>query len=162
MTGSNAQLYNGLILLSTFFGCRLVWGTYQTTQVFQDVWKALQVSSVPDSHFPSTYGSHNATASDPTFNQSKDATAEIMRFAGPQLVPLWLAVTYLSANVVLTGLNFFWFKKMIDAVRKRFQKPRLETVKEEKDKKGVPSIRVDEKGYTVLSVAETKVRRRQG
>ncbi len=45
---------------------------------------------------------------------------EVMRFAGEQQVPMWLAWLYLGANVALTGLNWWWFEKMISAVRKRF------------------------------------------
>ena len=45
---------------------------------------------------------------------------EIMRFAGERELPIWLACTYLASNVVLNSLNFFWFGKMIEALRKRF------------------------------------------
>lgn len=119
MTGSRAQLYNGLALLATFFGCRLVWGPYQTMRVFFDVWKALRTGSVPSS-LSGDYKPDPAVNA--TILPSTDATAEAMRFAGPQLVPLWLALTYLAANIVLTSLNLWWFTKMIDAVRKRFTK----------------------------------------
>ena len=42
MTGSTAQLINGIILISTFGGCRLIWGTYQSFRMYQDVWLALK------------------------------------------------------------------------------------------------------------------------
>ena len=35
---------------------------------------------------------------------------------------MWLAMTYLGSNVVLNSLNFYWFGKMIETVRKRFDK----------------------------------------
>ncbi len=54
--------------------------------------------------------------------------AEIMRFAGDYAMPAWLAVVYLSSNIVLNTLNFYWFGKMIETIRKRFA--------ESKDKKG--------------------------
>ncbi len=54
--------------------------------------------------------------------------AEIMRFAGEYAMPTWLAVVYLSSNIVLNTLNFYWFGKMIETIRKRFA--------ESKDKKG--------------------------
>lgn len=42
MTGTTAQLINGIALI-TAFGCsRLVWGTYQSVRMFQDVWRAIQ------------------------------------------------------------------------------------------------------------------------
>lgn len=34
--------------------------------------------------------------------------------------PVWAAISYLSSNVTLMFLNFYWFYKMIGAVRKRF------------------------------------------
>ena len=52
---------------------------------------------------------------------SIDGATEVMRFAGDGTVPIWLAFTYLGANVTLNALNFYWFGKMIETVRKRFQ-----------------------------------------
>ncbi|KAJ8114514.1 hypothetical protein OPT61_g3625 [Boeremia exigua] len=40
-TGSKLQLYNGIALLFTFFACRVVWGTYQSTMIYSDIYKAL-------------------------------------------------------------------------------------------------------------------------
>ncbi|PHH68777.1 hypothetical protein CDD82_288 [Ophiocordyceps australis] len=98
MTGSNAQLYNGIALLFTFFSCRLVYGTYQSVRVFRDIWPA--VNSHPS---PGLRGS------------------PIMAFASEKsTVPLWLAVIYLVSNLTLNSLNFYWFVMMIRAVRKRF------------------------------------------
>ena len=51
-----------------------------------------------------------------------------MRFAGYYDMPVWLAVVYLSSNVVLNTLNFYWFGKMIETIKKRFV--------ESRDKKG--------------------------
>ena len=51
-----------------------------------------------------------------------------MRFAGDYDMPAWLAVVYLSSNVVLNTLNFYWFGKMIETIKKRFA--------ESRDKKG--------------------------
>lgn len=39
-------------------------------------------------------------------------------------IPWWLALSYLVSNLTLNGLNFYWFAKMIRAIRKRFQPPR--------------------------------------
>jgi hypothetical protein len=115
MTGSRPQLYNGVLLLVTFFACRLVWGTYQSIRVYQDVWAAL--------HHPGTL-----LATDPgvvaATEKSVDAGVGMMRFAGDRTVPIWLACMYLGSNVVLNTLNFYWFGKMIETVKKRFQPPR--------------------------------------
>ena len=43
-----------------------------------------------------------------------------MRYAGKMFVPAWLAAVYLSSNIVLNSLNFYWFGKMIETIKKRF------------------------------------------
>lgn len=106
MTGSRAQWYNGIILLASFFSCRLLWGTYQSLLVYQDVWAGLHHAGFPTSE----------RADDP-------AAADVMRFAKEGSVPVWLACTYLGSNVVLNTLNFYWFGKMIETVKKRFRSP---------------------------------------
>ena len=45
---------------------------------------------------------------------------ETMRYAGKMYVPMWLACVYLGSNVVLNSLNFYWFGKMIETIKKRF------------------------------------------
>ena len=85
LTGSRAQLLNGIALLTSFGGSRLVWGTYQSVNMYRDMWQAY---STP----------------------------------GENPVPGWLAVAYVVSNTMLSGLNFFWFSKMIKAIRKRFDK----------------------------------------
>jgi len=40
MTGSRAQLVNGLVLVTTFGCSRLLWGTYQSVCMYADLWKA--------------------------------------------------------------------------------------------------------------------------
>lgn len=48
---------------------------------------------------------------------------EVMRYAGNKDVPLWLAALYIISNSTLTLLNVYWFGKMIETIRKRFDKP---------------------------------------
>ena len=43
-----------------------------------------------------------------------------MQYAGEYFVPTWLAVVYLGANIVLNSLNFYWYGKMIETIKKRF------------------------------------------
>ena len=112
MTGSKAQLYNGITLLAVFFCCRLVWGTYQSVRVYQDVWAAIQS---PGAHLVAVANDTAAVI------PSDDKNLEIMRFSHDGVVPVWLAASYLLSNVVLNTLNFYWFGKMIETVRKRFQ-----------------------------------------
>lgn len=114
--------------------------------VYQDVWSAmhlnstvpgyLDVSNIPNPAAPIfvprngelCLGQESCVA----------AQAEVMRFAGAgtKTVPLWLAGTYLVSNVFLNTLNFYWFGKMIDTVRKRF----TEEPGPEKDVKRRPSM----------------------
>ncbi|KAM0437393.1 hypothetical protein ACHAPT_001755 [Fusarium lateritium] len=99
MTGTRAQLYNGLMLLFTFFSCRLVYGTYSSFRVFRDVWAG--INAHPD---------------------VETLTAPIMSFAHQDsTVPVWLGAAYLASNITLNSLNFYWFFMMIRAVRKRFE-----------------------------------------
>lgn len=42
------------------------------------------------------------------------------KYADDYMVPMWLAVVYLGCNIVLNTLNFYWFGKMIETIKKRF------------------------------------------
>lgn len=100
LTGSKPQLYNGLLLIFTFFSCRIVWGPIQSFRVFRDVLDAYK-------------------------NPPRTLEEGVP-------VPLWLALVYLGSNAVLNFLNYYWFGRMIDAVRKRFAAPRsVKKVKKE-------------------------------
>ncbi|EFY84865.1 DUF887 domain protein [Metarhizium acridum CQMa 102] len=99
MTGSKAQLYNGFLLLFSFFSCRLIYGTYQSVMVFRDIWGAISRHPSPSSLQLMT-----------------------MQFATDvSTIPPWLGAVYLASNLTLNGLNFYWFVMMIKAVRKRFE-----------------------------------------
>lgn len=115
MTGSKPQLYNGIALLATFFLCRLVWGTYQSAIVYADMWHGVRGAPSPSSLTKAF--ADPATASNPDINLmffSRDAAA----------VPVWLTIVYLASNLVLNTLNWYWFVKMVAAVRKRFEPPK--------------------------------------
>ena len=103
MTGGKAQLVNGIALLVTFFGSRLVWGTYQSVKVYQDLAHVLRM---PKSEI-----------------QSKIHGSDVMRFAEKQTLPPWLAYTYLVSNTLLMILNFYWFWRMMATVTSRFRSP---------------------------------------
>ncbi|KKZ62565.1 hypothetical protein EMCG_02972 [[Emmonsia] crescens] len=109
MTGSKAQWYNGMALLSAFFCSRLVWGIWQSFRVFVDIFTAYKQA-------------HNSSVWDPL----SLANAEVSKFADAQMaggIPLWLIATYLGSNLILNSLNIFWFWKMIETVMKRFRVP---------------------------------------
>lgn len=42
LTGSTAQLVNGMALLTTFGGSRLLWGSYQSVRMYHDMWLAFK------------------------------------------------------------------------------------------------------------------------
>ncbi|KAF1946068.1 DUF887-domain-containing protein [Clathrospora elynae] len=117
MTGSTIQLVNGIVLLVTFFSCRIVWGSYQTVRVFSDIYNAYTAGTV--------------TLSDPAFGKLKNSTIvgnaafkhDVLQFAEGQTIPLWLVAAYLTSNLVLSSLNWLWFGKMIATLRKRFDAP---------------------------------------
>ena len=110
MTGGNAQLINGIALLVTFFGSRLVWGTYQSLKVYRDLVHVIRMPASETQGWP-----HGSV---------------LMGFSGKQVLPVWLAYTYLVNNTLLMVLNFYWFSRMIETVTSRFRstaenKPRL-------------------------------------
>ncbi|KAL2130505.1 hypothetical protein VTI74DRAFT_6317 [Chaetomium olivicolor] len=145
LTGSKIQLYNGIALLTTFFLCRLVWGTYQSAVVYVDLWHSLSRSPSP-SYLEKAF-SNPTTASDPDQNLMFFA-----RDAAP--VPLWLTLLYLASNLVLNSLNWYWFFKMIKAVRKRFEPSKGSTGKRE----ALPAEAVPR---TKASAVEAKVARQR-
>lgn len=155
MTGSKAQLYNGGLLLLVFFSCRLVWGTYQSVRVYQDVWAALHhVPAGACIHFDTL--NLNATA-DAALGKSADPIHRdgIMQFAGEEYCPVWLAFAYLGSNIVLNALNFYWFGKMIETIKKRFQ-PAAEASKEKATVKSTSA-----NGRIKITVDDTTTRKRK-
>lgn len=131
MTGSRAQWYNGMVLLAVFFSCRLVWGSWQSILVYIDVWKALWLSpgaAVSSLKEPVKLSSVVFGHRDGVLCLDQvcaKANAEIARFAQytDDGVPVWLAFTYLTSNLILNSLNFYWFGKMIATVMARFNEP---------------------------------------
>lgn len=141
MTGGRAQWYNGMLLLFMFFSCRLVWGTWQSVVVYRDMWYALQQTRAASSSMLQQPVNINAHVFHPVRDGSMcldetcaRANAEITRFAEHTAagVPTWLVVTYVTSNLILNFLNFYWFSKMVDTVLKRFRKP-VEEVQKEKE-----------------------------
>ncbi|KAH7130653.1 TLC domain-containing protein [Dendryphion nanum] len=113
LTGSRLQLYNGIALLATFFGCRIVWGTYQSALIYSDIYIALTTWSTDPM---------NAIIDDRTCisNSSGVGHGGVASCEFGEL-PIWLVTIYLIGNTALTILNFYWFHQMVKAVRKRFK-----------------------------------------
>jgi len=132
MTGTSVQLYNGILLIFTFFSCRLVYGTYQSYKVFHDVYGAIGFDTA-----------------------SLNEKGGLLLFANEKtVVPTWLAGSYLFSNMVLNSLNFYWFVKMIQAVTKRF----TPAVKEEGESKGAEETSSTSTG---LKTSSAGLRKRQ-
>lgn len=127
-----------------------MWGTYQSVRVYQDVWTALHLG--PLSSRVLTSENLNTTAA-ALGKSAEPIQNEIMKFAGDEVVPVWLAMTYLGSNIVLNTLNFFWFNQMIKAVRKRF----VAAPKKEQ----VGTVESGANGSVKIGASETEVRRRR-
>ncbi|KAF2758449.1 DUF887-domain-containing protein [Pseudovirgaria hyperparasitica] len=170
LTGSTLQLCNGVILIVTFFSCRLIWGSYQTLLVFADIYRGL---------------THTATMHPREPLGSSLGALDRLRFVAPkdQATPVWLAGAYLAANITLNTLNFVWFGKMIATIRTRFEPPfgtkavgkrRDRSVSEpvvvqgidvDTDEEGVSSTTevargLDERGHASVEVEKVEVRKR--
>jgi hypothetical protein len=81
-----------------------------------------------------------------------------MKFTGSQTqaVPFWLALVYLACNLVLNTLNFYWFGKMIETVRKRFEgKPQVDFPRERERKQSMVELAASELDYDTLSGPKT-------
>lgn len=123
LTGSIYQAINGALLTSTFFCCRLVWGAYNSYWVFSDMYQAVQAGhSVPPSIVPdiSTRKAQTELAM-----RTRDPNMQSTAFMqmGREYIPLWLVSAYIISNTVLNLLNYYWFGKMIQTIRKRFDPP---------------------------------------
>lgn len=157
MTGSRAQWYNGMVLLTVFFCCRLLWGTYQSVQVFRDIFKApSQTSAASTLRAPFDIHTMIFQTRDVSLCVKEScikANDEISKFANHQTdgVPFWLVLTYLGSNLILNSLNFYWFSKMIETVMKRFRAPAEGQVEKER----TPLTMEKEAEALVLEAAST-------
>ncbi|KAF9885499.1 hypothetical protein FE257_012826 [Aspergillus nanangensis] len=167
MTGSKLQWYNGMMLLFVFFSCRLVWGTWQSALVYRDMWYALKQT------WSGTAALDPATVSTQIF-QLRDgamcldeacvrAGAEVSRFKAftADGVPTWLVGTYVVSNLVLNGLNYYWFSKMVETVLKRFRTP-AGSSDEKNKKKSVDGGSVEDLAQKVVLDAAKKLEEEEG
>lgn len=109
LTGTKIQFYNGICLMGSFFGSRLVWGSYQTWLLSKDI-----ISAWGDYLSGQPYAPQMVLENGTWHNPSIAEATSSYNF------PKYLLGTYLVANTVLTGLNFYWFGLMVKAMRKRF------------------------------------------
>lgn len=162
LTGSTYQWVNGIVLILTFFSCRLVWGNINSVFVFYDMYSAYRSGAVTTSGqiWPDNKAPGNLADED-----------DVFRFTVGRQLPFWLAASYMSANLVLNGLNVFWMGKMIETIRKRFDPPfgtkgvvkgkgkeRADSVKREEP---LLNTSIDEQGRQTMKVEGTEVRSRR-
>ncbi|RJE24575.1 hypothetical protein PHISCL_03106 [Aspergillus sclerotialis] len=148
MTGSRAQWYNGMMLLFTFFSCRLIWGTWQSAAVYVDMFKALSQTWYSPSSISEVFQARASASLQCTDTSCLRANSEVHKFAAYTAngIPTWLVATYVASNLVLNGLNYFWFSKMIETVMKRFREPApAEKEKKKKKEKEEEMLKLKEK-----------------
>ena len=169
MTGSIPQLINGIFLLASFAGCRLLWGTYHSVWVFVDVYRAWRHGLIVPELL-----ARDAGASPQMEAMLRKSTGlgsmadEVMIYAAGKDVPTWLALSYAVSNVTLNTLNWYWFGKMVSTVRKRFDPPFGTRKPEDKaqEENGVMDLDVQlgrsvyADGHKGVEVSGTAVRRR--
>ena len=123
LTGSTFQAINGVFLVSSFFGCRLVWGIWNSFIVFNDQLALhLRGHTNYSNRFPLGKTTTPYTV-DELLSLRNDKLGQLYAFNKEQYVPLWIPVVYLISNLTLNSLNIFWFGKMIETIRTRFDPP---------------------------------------
>lgn len=168
LTGSVYQWVNGIVLIATFFGCRLAWGTYNSTFVFSDMYTAYRKGAVTAG---SPVEEHLAKVLSRSSMGRIGDDWDVFRYTSGRRLPLWLWTSYLAANAVLNTLNVYWMGKMVETIRKRFDPP-FGTKGVEKGKaraangglaKGEPSIMrgVDAEGRKSIEIEGSEVRSRR-
>lgn len=114
MTGSNVQIFNGIVLLSIFFVVRIICGNYQSLALYQDLWTSY-------SHYRSTNGIDFGIVGPEHEIRSHTFQAATMNLTHQtDYVPLWLALSTFLAIAALNVLNVLWLYKLIRSMNRRF------------------------------------------
>jgi hypothetical protein len=159
MTGSTLQLVNGVFLLVSFAGARLVYGTYMSVSFVFDIYRAVRLSANMPNTPPLAISPFALNAT--TLYDNPLQALQVVQFAPKTpYIPAWMWGSYLASNLVLHALNWYWYGKMISAIRKRFDPP-LGTRKAEDVKEGTTvSQSVDASGRKLLEVESVELRKR--
>jgi len=105
---SRLHIFNAMILLATFGYFRCIWGPQAAWAIYTDIKSAWNV-----------------------FEYNNDCLLKDMavslgipldKACREELLPNWLAILVLSTNLVLIGLNYFWYSKMLTRTIGRFGK----------------------------------------
>lgn len=100
MAGTIYQMINGLFLMASFAGCRLIWGSWLTLSFVRDAWTAVA---------------------------AKDASTTIYDYSPihkplhlTHQTPWWVAAAFMAANTTILALSAYWFAQMVTLARKSF------------------------------------------
>jgi hypothetical protein len=157
MTGGTLQLVNGVLLLISFAGARLVYGTYISGVLWYDIFRAVRLQSLAPNTPPLAFSQFALNAT--TLFENPTSALEVVKFArATPHIPAWTWAGNMVSNTVLHGLNWYWDGKMISALRKRFDPP-LGTRRVKKSEP-VVSKGVDASGRKLLEVDGVEVRQR--
>ncbi|KAF2674645.1 hypothetical protein BT63DRAFT_419930 [Microthyrium microscopicum] len=160
LTGSNIQFINGILLLITFGGARLIYGTWASYSLCRDILTAVYTAREAP-HTPPLALSHFALNATTLFNNPIEAL-QVLKYApaGPH-IPTWMWMSNIASNITLNILNWYWYQQMISAIRKRFDPPfgTRKKLKADSDIKVTRSE--DASGSKTLKVDSLEVRRRQ-
>lgn len=121
LTGSLVQAINGVLLVGTFFGCRLIYGNINSFWVFYDVFHAIYFGQTDITN--SLSGVPVIHSAQQLMQIYDDEQGQRLAFAGGRAVPVWMGFVYLASNLTLNSLNVYWFGKMVATIRKRFDPP---------------------------------------
>lgn len=125
LTGSIYQAINGALLTSTFFCCRIVWGQYSSYRTFSDMYTAVSTghSLRPAGILGEEVEMLGGKWMSGDFGLYLKDDGQKTVLVGQEYLPLWLAGAYFVSNLVLNILNIYWFSKMVETIRKRFNPP---------------------------------------
>jgi len=161
LTGSTLQLVNGICLLISFAGCRLIYGTYMSVSMWSDVYKAHQLTQSLPHKSPLAISPFalNATTS---FDNPLEALEVVQYARATPHIPTLIVGAFALSNATMHILNWYWYGKMISALRKRFDPPLGTRTKDEKegDKHIEVSRGVDATGHKLLEIDATELRKR--
>lgn len=126
--------------------------------VYHDVWQILHMDTT--SLFRDGHDLHGKTSASIFDNRNGQlcvgdtacvaAQSEVLRFTtADSYVPWWIIAIYLVSNLTLNALNWYWFGKMIETVRKRFDK------KPQDEPKGEPETSQGRRKSIVEHAADT-------
>jgi TLC domain-containing protein len=161
LTGSPLQMINGVLLLVSFAGCRLIYGSYISLCMWYDAYQAYTLAQSAPHSAPLALSAFALNAT--TSFENPFTALEVVKFASltPNM-PLWLVGVFVGSNILMHALNWHWYGKMISALRKRFDPPLGTRTKEERVKEEAEvTSGVDASGRKVQNVDAVEVLRKR-